>query len=61
VIWEEIMAERGLSRAPRHDLALDPGLCPRFEISGFAASSGIQRSGRVDETYVRIAGNWTYL
>ena len=27
----------------------------------FAASSGIQRSWRVDETYIKVKGQWVYL
>src|SRR5580704_2505498 len=43
---EEIMAERG----PRHHLAVGPALCAHFE------SAAPNRSWRVDETYVRVAG-----
>ncbi len=58
---EEIMAEHGLAGGSRHDLALGPALRPPFESAPAPGTATSDRSWRVDETYVRVAGNWTYL
>ena len=57
----EIMAERGLSLAHTTIMRWVQRLVPEFEKrwNRFARKSG--RSWRVDETYVKIRGKWTYL
>ena len=57
----EMMAERGALPGAHDDHALDPVLCAgAFEKrwNRFARPAG--RSWRVDETYVKIRGRWTY-
>jgi DDE domain len=47
-------------RRPHHGLELGAALCSRTES---ASPAGVERtgtSGRVDETYVRVAGRWVY-
>ena len=57
----EMMAERGLSPGAHDDHALNSTLAPNLEKrwNRFARPAG--RSWRVDETYVKIKGRWTYL
>jgi transposase-like protein len=57
----EMMAERGLSLAHTTILRWVQGFAPEFERSWsrFARQSG--DSWRVDETYIKIRGVWTYL
>ena len=45
----------------RHHLALGPAVCTHFESAASPRTSRSQALWRVDETYVRVAGNWTYL
>ena len=57
----EMMAERGLSLAHTTILRWVQGFAPEFERrwNRFARQSG--DSWRVDETYIKIRGVWTYL
>jgi transposase-like protein len=57
----EMMAERGLSLAHTTIMRWIQRYAPEFEKrwNRFARSAG--RSWRVDETYVKIKGRWTYL
>jgi transposase-like protein len=57
----EMMAERGLSLAHTTILRWVRRYTPEFvkRWNRFATSSG--RSWRVDETYLKIRGNWVYL
>ena len=58
----EMMAERGLSAGAHDDHALDFNNSTRRiekRWNRFARPAG--RSWRVDETYVKIKGRWTYL
>jgi transposase-like protein len=57
----EMMAERGLSLAHTTIMRWIQRYVPEFEKrwSRFARLAG--RSWRVDETYVKIKGGWTYL
>jgi transposase-like protein len=57
----EMMAERGISVAHRTIMRLTQHYVPEFEKrwNSFAEPAG--RSWRVDETYVKIRGHWTYL
>ena len=57
----EMMAERGLSLAHTTILRWVQGFAPEFERrwNRFACQSG--DSWRVDETYIKIRGVWTYL
>ena len=57
----EMMAERGLSLAHTTIMGWIQRYVPEFEKrwSRFARLAG--RSWRVDETYVKIKGGWTYL
>jgi len=45
----------------RHHLALGPALCAPFESAPSPRTPTSESFLRVDETYVRVAGNWTYL
>src|ERR1700748_3547113 len=53
----EMMAERNLSMAPTTIIAWVHHYAPEFERRGNRFGS----SGRVDETYVKIRGQWVYL
>lgn len=57
----EMMAERGLSMAHTTIMRWGQRFVPEFEKrwNRFARKAG--RSWRVDETYVKIRGKWTYL
>jgi transposase-like protein len=57
----EMMAERGLSLAHTTIMRWIQRYAPEFEKrwNRFARQAG--RSWRVDETYVKIKGRWTYL
>ena len=57
----EMMAERGLLPGAHDDHALDSTLCARIRNAGTASLGRAGRSWRVDETYVKIKGRWTYL
>jgi transposase, IS6 family len=48
-------------RGSRHHLALGPALRAHFESASWGERRHPNRSWRVDETYVRVAGNWVYL
>jgi transposase-like protein len=49
-----------LQRGPLHHCWLGLALCSASAIAHGAPSSSPNRSWRVDETYVRVAGRWTY-
>jgi transposase-like protein len=57
----EMMAERGVDLAHTTIMRWIQRYVPEFEKrwNRFACKAG--RSWRVDETYVKIKGNWTYL
>jgi transposase-like protein len=57
----EMMAERGISVAHTTIMRWTQHYVPEFEKrwNSFAQPAG--RSWRVDETYVKIRGHWTYL
>src|SRR5690349_8350904 len=44
-----------------HHLALGSALCSYIESAASPRSAVPERSWRVDETYVKVAGNWAYL
>jgi hypothetical protein len=46
------------SRGPRHDLALGPALCACSESANSSRDAPSQSVLAVDETYVKVAGNW---
>ena len=48
-------------RGSRHDLALDPALRAELNRRCRPELRNTNRSWRVDETYCRVAGKWTYL
>jgi transposase-like protein len=50
-----------LGRGSRHDLALGPTLFSPFESAASPRTATSQRLWRADETYVKVAGKWTYL
>jgi len=51
----------GAGRGSRDDLALGPAVCAHPEPRLGRERRHPNRSWRVDETYVRVAGNWVYL
>jgi transposase-like protein len=57
----EMMAERGLSLAHTTILRWIQRYAPEFEKRWNRFASPAGRSWRVDETYVKIKGHWTYL
>jgi transposase-like protein len=59
---EEIMSERGLSVGHVTNLALGPALCaPVLNQRIRREMRHPNRSWRMDERYVKVAGNWAYL
>jgi hypothetical protein len=57
----EIMAERGISVAPSTILRWVQHYAPEFEKRWNRFARPVGGSWRVDETYVKIRGRWTYL
>src|ERR1700683_1954230 len=57
----EMMAERGLSLAHTTIMSWIQRCAPEFEKHSYRFGGRAGRSGRVDETYVKIKGRWTYL
>ncbi len=57
----EMMAERGLSIAHTTIMRWVQRYAPEFEKRWNQFATAIGRSWRVDETYVKIRGNWVYL
>src|SRR6202048_4892605 len=57
----EMMAERGLSLAQTTIMRVIQCYVPCFEKRGNRFARPVGRSWRVDETYVKIRGRWTYL
>ncbi len=57
----EMMAERGLSIAHTTIMRWVRRYAPEFEKRWNQFATAIGRSWRVDETYVKIRGNWVYL
>ncbi len=57
----EMMAERGLSIAHTTIMRWVQRYAPEFEKHWNQFATAIGRSWRVDETYVKIRGNWVYL
>ena len=48
-------------RRPCHDLALGPAYAPVLNLRIRLEMRGPNRSWRVEETHVKVAGNWIYL
>ena len=57
----EMMAERGLSIAHTTIMRWVQRYAPEFEKRWNRFSTATGRSWRVDETYVKIRGQWVYL
>ena len=57
----EMMAERGLSLAQTTIMRWIQRYVPEFERRWNRFTRPVSRSWRVDETYVKIRGRWTYL
>ena len=57
----EMMAERGLSLAHTTIMRWIQHYAPEFEKRWNRFARPVGRSWRVDETYVKIKGRWTYL
>ena len=55
------MAERGLSLAHTTIMRWIQGYAPEFEKRWNRFARPVGQSWRVDETYVKIKGRWTYL
>src|SRR3954462_3223898 len=56
--------ERGPPIAPMGSVPLDPGLCAGAGEADLTSSASLHQSNgswRVDETYVKVKGRWTYL
>jgi transposase-like protein len=57
----EMMAERGLSMAHTTIMRWVQHFAPEFEKRWRGFAQAVGRSWRVDETYVKIRGEWCYL
>ena len=59
--WVEMMAERGLSMAHTTIMRWVQRYAPEFEKCWRRFGRAVGRSWRVDETYVKIRGEWCFL
>jgi transposase-like protein len=57
----ETMTERGLNLAHTTVLRWVQHYVPEFQKRWYRLRKGIGRSWHVDETYVKVRGEWTYL
>jgi transposase-like protein len=59
--WREMMAERGVDVSHTTILGWVQHYVPEFEKRWNRIAHPIGTSWRVDETYIRVRGRWTYL